>query len=172
MENKLKPETPRIIRSLTRSNIRPIMCTGDNLLTAISVARECGMLNRSNKVTIDSKSIANQKKASCWTTSEANANIVIVEADSRKPNLMPRFVLVDDDGAHSDEQVATNFSHSEHDDEQSEKSASSSLGHDQTQYQLLDGKISQLHLAINGSSFDVVRKYYPDVFELLMRYGS
>lgn len=45
-ENKLKPSTTPIIEELERANIRKIMCTGDNILTAISVARECGLINK------------------------------------------------------------------------------------------------------------------------------
>ena len=46
-ENKLKERTTEIIHELTGANIRTVMCTGDNILTAISVARECGVLDRS-----------------------------------------------------------------------------------------------------------------------------
>ncbi|KAF2181795.1 hypothetical protein K469DRAFT_752656 [Zopfia rhizophila CBS 207.26] len=45
-ENKLKPRTTPIIEELERANIRKVMCTGDNILTAISVARECGLINK------------------------------------------------------------------------------------------------------------------------------
>ncbi|KAL4929639.1 putative P-type ATPase [Aspergillus undulatus] len=43
-ENKLKPTSAKIITELNQANIRNIMCTGDNILTAVSVARECGIL--------------------------------------------------------------------------------------------------------------------------------
>jgi cation-transporting ATPase 13A3/4/5 len=39
MENKLKSETTGVIEELKRCKIRTIMATGDNVLTAISVAR-------------------------------------------------------------------------------------------------------------------------------------
>ncbi|KAL6713089.1 hypothetical protein ACLMJK_009210 [Lecanora helva] len=45
-ENKLKPSTTNIISELDEANIRQVMCTGDNILTAISVARECGLVDR------------------------------------------------------------------------------------------------------------------------------
>ncbi|KAK9453672.1 hypothetical protein V1511DRAFT_462087 [Dipodascopsis uninucleata] len=44
-ENKLKPSTTSIIRELEDARIRTIMCTGDNVLTAISVGRECGLVS-------------------------------------------------------------------------------------------------------------------------------
>lgn len=49
-ENKLKPNSTSTIGQLTKANIRTIMCTGDNILTAISVGKECGILNKEDKV--------------------------------------------------------------------------------------------------------------------------
>ncbi|PLB51778.1 hypothetical protein P170DRAFT_443914 [Aspergillus steynii IBT 23096] len=44
-ENKLKPRTFETIKELSQAGIRNIMCTGDNILTAVSVARECGLIS-------------------------------------------------------------------------------------------------------------------------------
>ncbi|KAG0002685.1 hypothetical protein BGZ80_010293 [Entomortierella chlamydospora] len=49
-ENKLKPTTTPVITTLTNARIRQVMCTGDNVLTAISVSRECELINRSKEV--------------------------------------------------------------------------------------------------------------------------
>lgn len=43
-ENKLKPTTSAVVKELLDSNIGAVMVTGDNILTAISVARACGLL--------------------------------------------------------------------------------------------------------------------------------
>ncbi|KAI8367719.1 hypothetical protein BD560DRAFT_331250, partial [Blakeslea trispora] len=51
-ENKLKPRTTAAITTLRNANIRQIMCTGDNVLTAVSVARECGLIDRSAEIYI------------------------------------------------------------------------------------------------------------------------
>lgn len=45
-ENKLKDITTEIIEELNEARIRNVMCTGDNILTAISVARECALIDR------------------------------------------------------------------------------------------------------------------------------
>ncbi|KAL9065242.1 MAG: hypothetical protein Q9161_008364 [Pseudevernia consocians] len=45
-QNKLKPSTTGIIDELNNADIRKVMCTGDNILTAISVARECDLIDR------------------------------------------------------------------------------------------------------------------------------
>lgn len=52
MENRLKPETCSVISKLKAANIRTIMCTGDNILTALSVARDCDMINEEDRVII------------------------------------------------------------------------------------------------------------------------
>uniref|UniRef100_A0A3Q1BMN3 Polyamine-transporting ATPase 13A3 n=1 Tax=Amphiprion ocellaris TaxID=80972 RepID=A0A3Q1BMN3_AMPOC len=52
MQNKLKPETPGVLQDLHRANIRTVMVTGDNMLTAISVARDCGMIPPQDTVII------------------------------------------------------------------------------------------------------------------------
>ena len=44
-ENKLKEITTEIIDELNTAKIRTVMCTGDNILTAISVARECDLID-------------------------------------------------------------------------------------------------------------------------------
>ncbi|KAJ1902643.1 hypothetical protein LPJ81_003494 [Coemansia sp. IMI 209127] len=43
-ENKLKSTTTPVLDKLRGAQIRQIMCTGDNVLTAISVGRECSMI--------------------------------------------------------------------------------------------------------------------------------
>ncbi|RKP33686.1 hypothetical protein BJ085DRAFT_22433, partial [Dimargaris cristalligena] len=49
-ENKLKPTTAGVIKTLGEANIRQVMCTGDNVLTAVSVARECGIVGEHQPV--------------------------------------------------------------------------------------------------------------------------
>ncbi|XP_067658645.1 polyamine-transporting ATPase 13A3-like [Haliotis asinina] len=50
MENCLKPETTPVIRTLREAAIRNIMVTGDNMLTALSVARECCMVDPTDRI--------------------------------------------------------------------------------------------------------------------------
>lgn len=45
-ENKLKASTEGVLQELTEAGIRKVMCTGDNILTAISVARECNLIDK------------------------------------------------------------------------------------------------------------------------------
>ncbi len=44
-ENKLKRGTDAVLKTLQVANVRNVMCTGDNLLTAVCVAKESGMIH-------------------------------------------------------------------------------------------------------------------------------
>ncbi|KAK7789038.1 hypothetical protein R5R35_010541 [Gryllus longicercus] len=50
MQNTLKPETTPVIKQLQKARIRCLMVTGDNILTAVSVARDCGMIPNGDTV--------------------------------------------------------------------------------------------------------------------------
>ena len=52
LENRLKDDTTAIIGQLSEASIRTVMVTGDNLLTAISVARDCGMIGSDDQVVV------------------------------------------------------------------------------------------------------------------------
>ncbi|XP_056148990.1 LOW QUALITY PROTEIN: polyamine-transporting ATPase 13A3-like [Lampris incognitus] len=52
MQNKLKEETAGVLQDLRQANIRTLMVTGDNMLTAISVARDCEMIRPHEQVII------------------------------------------------------------------------------------------------------------------------
>jgi len=49
-ENKLKPGTAPVIQALRSAHLACRMITGDNPLTAVSVARECAMVNQTAHV--------------------------------------------------------------------------------------------------------------------------
>ncbi|KAK2069597.1 hypothetical protein P8C59_004159 [Phyllachora maydis] len=73
-ENKLKPTTTAVLHELMDANISSVMCTGDNILTAISVARECGLID---------------KTAHCFVPT-------FTDGDSRDPNAQLRWESIDD----------------------------------------------------------------------------
>lgn len=51
-ENKLKPGTTPVISTLRHARIGARMCTGDNIRTAVSVGRECGIVPEDARVYI------------------------------------------------------------------------------------------------------------------------
>ncbi|XP_015243066.1 PREDICTED: probable cation-transporting ATPase 13A2 isoform X1 [Cyprinodon variegatus] len=50
MKNLVKPESPEVISTLTLAHIRSVMVTGDNILTAVNVAKSCRMVGSDEKV--------------------------------------------------------------------------------------------------------------------------
>nr|XP_043893545.1 cation-transporting ATPase 13A2 isoform X2 [Solea senegalensis] len=50
MKNLVKPESASVINMLKLANLRSVMVTGDNILTAINVARTCGMVGINENV--------------------------------------------------------------------------------------------------------------------------
>ncbi|XP_077472055.1 polyamine-transporting ATPase 13A3-like isoform X2 [Stigmatopora argus] len=52
MQNQIKEGTAGVLLDLRRAAIRTLMLTGDNLSTAISVARRCGMIGAGEPVTV------------------------------------------------------------------------------------------------------------------------
>ncbi|NXD13860.1 AT135 ATPase, partial [Nothocercus nigrocapillus] len=50
MENRLKRETEPVLRELTAARIRSVMVTGDNLQTAVTVARSAGLIGSASRV--------------------------------------------------------------------------------------------------------------------------
>lgn len=110
MENKLKKETTRVINQLNMADIRSIMCTGDNILTALSVALECGIIS-------------------------SQAKIINIESD--------------DHGKITYKQENLN--------------AYDMFTHD---------KNSKTSFIINGSSFEIIRQNYPEIFDDLIEKGA
>ncbi|XP_034280444.1 probable cation-transporting ATPase 13A5 isoform X2 [Pantherophis guttatus] len=52
MENRLKSETRPVLQELSQARIRSVMVTGDNLQTAITVAKSSGMLPSTSQVVL------------------------------------------------------------------------------------------------------------------------
>lgn len=50
MQNKLKPATIPTLQVLNKADIRAIMATGDNMLTALSVGRKAQIINNEETV--------------------------------------------------------------------------------------------------------------------------
>ncbi|XP_063772479.1 probable cation-transporting ATPase 13A5 [Pseudophryne corroboree] len=50
LENRLKPETQPVLEELKAANIRTLMITGDNIQTATTVAKNCGMIPDGSKI--------------------------------------------------------------------------------------------------------------------------
>ncbi len=79
MQNKLKPVTSNIIEVLKDAHIRTIMATGDNMLTAISVARECNIIDPESEVFLGDVRQEGDNEVVFWQSTK-----------SEKHNLQPK----------------------------------------------------------------------------------
>jgi len=61
LENRIKPVSSAVFKELHGANIRPVMVTGDNILTAVSVSRNCGLLPAAEKLIHVTASMENDK---------------------------------------------------------------------------------------------------------------
>lgn len=91
LRNKLKPDTLNTIDVLNDAQLRVIMATGDNIVTAISVAKECNIIRAEDEVVIlehdnDDNNNVEKPTISCTsyghqTTSEKMASEFIIKLD-------------------------------------------------------------------------------------------
>ncbi|XP_069105854.1 polyamine-transporting ATPase 13A3-like [Argopecten irradians] len=87
MENRLKVETTPVIHQLREADIKTIMVTGDNILTALSVAEECGMVdNTDDVILVQGREPETDSKANLQYTF-ADSEKVATEILSKKGNL-------------------------------------------------------------------------------------
>ncbi|XP_053316354.1 probable cation-transporting ATPase 13A4 [Spea bombifrons] len=77
LENRLKPETKPVLQELSCANIRTVMITGDNLQTAITVARTSGLVpETSNIILVEADEPTGLKSAKIsWHPVEAHEQI-------------------------------------------------------------------------------------------------
>lgn len=93
MQNKLKPVTTNIIQTLNEAKIRTIMATGDNVLTAISVGRECNIIDAQTEVFLGDvkKDEATGKEIVFWKSTKSGQHVL-------QPNtLIPNQEFFDDE---------------------------------------------------------------------------
>ncbi|XP_050591779.1 polyamine-transporting ATPase 13A3 isoform X1 [Bombus affinis] len=72
MENRLKPETTPVISALNTACIKTVMVTGDNMLTALSVARDCDIVKPGTPVIAVSATQQNQMKPQIYFTKSSS----------------------------------------------------------------------------------------------------
>ncbi|XP_035130733.2 putative cation-transporting ATPase 13A4 isoform X2 [Callithrix jacchus] len=84
LENRLKEKTKPVLEELISAQIRTVMITGDNLQTAITVARKSGMVSKSQKVIlIEANETTGSSSASIsWTLVEEKKHIMYENQDN------------------------------------------------------------------------------------------
>lgn len=76
MENRLKVHTTPCIQTLNDANIKIVMLTGDNILTAVSVARDCKIITPGQSViTINAEGSSKPQLYYTLATTKGSANM-------------------------------------------------------------------------------------------------
>ena len=70
LQNNLKQCSAEVIRDMLLADIRNIMATGDNLLTAVAVAKKCGILDSDIPAYLGDLKEVNGKTRLRWTKLE------------------------------------------------------------------------------------------------------
>ncbi|CAL8110548.1 unnamed protein product [Orchesella dallaii] len=144
LENRLKPETTEAIFVHKNAGIRTVMVTGDNMLTAISVARECQMIEPREKVIV--------------VTTEADKAGVEARESERQ---MLFYSYASKSGAADSEGT------------QSPVSVGSGCGSMMEQTLInVEAPANRYVFAITGNAFTVAKTFYPEILPRLLVRGS
>jgi len=149
LENQLKPQSAPVIQRLKDAKIRTIMVTGDNMLTALSVARDCHMIGRDDQVIVVT---ASRPNPSDTALSQSEHSVEPLSNQSEKPEIQYTYA--------ADVRAAEEF------DLQTPPTSSV---RDVTL--TLDSK-STTHFGIMGKSWAAIRKYHPEVIPKLVVRGT
>lgn len=98
LENRLKPDSEQVIKVLNDACIRTIMVTGDNILTAVSVAKDCDMVTDDQSIIIVNSRYNKQGAPELYYTLEGHSTTAT--ATNNNMNLSPSICDYDvvDDG--------------------------------------------------------------------------
>lgn len=91
LENRLKPDSEKVIKILNDANIRTIMVTGDNILTAVSVAKDCDMIAEDQSIIIVNSRWLNDDEAEIFYTLEGHST----SATATNNNMIPTPASID-----------------------------------------------------------------------------
>nr|XP_023026840.1 probable cation-transporting ATPase 13A3 [Leptinotarsa decemlineata] len=146
LENRLKPETTPSIQELNDADIRVIMVTGDNILTALSVAKDCDIVT-------------------------ANQSIISVNCDDNEPpNLY--YTLTSTKAMPSDVSILTNSASAV--SLETIESQVHTLTNDvsQTGCSRPSMLLNNYRFAMTGKVWEVIKEHYPDLLPRICTRGT
>lgn len=192
LENRLKTDTKSVIQSLADANIRTVMVTGDNILTAISVAKNCRMIQNDERVIHIDQRPAKLKgdlpshQHTDNNNEEFGSNSVFEEESelTRNPykNLLFSVINYEDQL----ETTTTSMKHLAMDNHvvdmnklQNDKNANAkesciyvedSIERDDRVE--IGGPLTNCHFAVDGNTYKTIMNEYPDLFRVLLARGT
>jgi cation-transporting ATPase 13A2 len=157
MGNLLKPQSRPVLQQLRSANIRCVMVTGDNMLTALSVSRECAMIDKHAPVAL------------------LNVLPDRFEWKVERPDQTPTDADESDELYQSNqidaEQISVTITNEAL--EQPLNNSDSDYLDESMERSLARREADELHVAITGSSFAALRDYYPiEVVHQVIARGS
>ncbi|XP_076763504.1 polyamine-transporting ATPase anne boleyn isoform X1 [Xylocopa sonorina] len=152
MENRLKPETSPVISALNTACIKTVMVTGDNMLTALSVARDCDIVKPGTPVIAVSATQQNQTKPQIYFT-KSNSQPSAVHGDLSE--------MTDLNSVASLETVESGSFGNNH-YENDVNYLSDDLQHSKNKYVF----------ALTGKTWALVKQYYPELIPKLVTRGA
>ena len=85
MQNKVKLATPGVISELRTANIRSVMITGDNVVTACAVAKECNLVQPNETLLLASAE---------FNEATLKYELRFTPSDGEQPGFTPHFILM------------------------------------------------------------------------------
>ncbi|XP_049658892.1 probable cation-transporting ATPase 13A4 isoform X5 [Accipiter gentilis] len=151
MENRLKRETKPVLEELSAAGIRSVMVTGDNIQTAVTVARNAGMISATNRVIlVEANKIPGSFSASItWKPLEENKTedyrglAKAMGLEPRSPRVFASALPVQDDSPPTTEQ--------------------------RIRLALASG---QYHFAMSGKSYQIVAQHFRHLLPKLLLNGT
>lgn len=147
MENRLKPETTPVISALNAACIKTVIVTGDNMLTALSVARDCDIVKPGIPVIAVSATQQNQ---------QTKPQIYFMNSNSQPTPVSPKGHgdFTDLDSVASLDTVESGFNDVNY--------LSDDLHRSKHQYVF----------ALTGKTWALVKQYYPELIPKLTTRGA
>ncbi|XP_052660648.1 probable cation-transporting ATPase 13A4 isoform X3 [Harpia harpyja] len=151
MENRLKRETKPVLEELSAARIRSVMVTGDNIQTAVTVAKNAGMISATNRVIlVEANKIPGSFSASItWKPLEENKTedyrglAKAMGLEPRSPRVFTSAVPVQDDSPPTTER--------------------------RIRLALASG---QYHFAMSGKSYQIVAQHFRHLLPKLLLNGT
>ncbi|XP_051165501.1 polyamine-transporting ATPase 13A3 isoform X1 [Leptopilina boulardi] len=157
LENRLKPETMPVISALNAASIKIVMVTGDNMLTALSVARDCDIVKPGMPViAVATISQQNQTKPQVYFTRSDSQH------SPMSPNGQGDFSEMTDLNSVISLETIESGSFSNHQTENNLNYLSDNIYHAKNKYVF----------ALTGKTWAMIKQHYPELIPKLVTRGA
>lgn len=197
LENRLKPDSEQVIKILNDAAIRTVMITGDNILTAVSVAKDCDLVTDDQSIIIVNSRWKNDEEPELFYTLEGHSTSATATNNNNMILATPASIgfindtidgvgdgkykiITNSNSASSLETAETNtLSGVQRDLEKAQpfynnvKKKKTLFNDDLNPYRLApDLPSNRYRFAMDGKTWAIVRDYYPDLLPKFVTRGS